>query len=239
MRRRFGWFLFALSILGILFTLNYNITGYSVFEAGELQIGIWQVFLFALMIAGVLIASSRISLDAIIVPSGSPERNKDRPARAVDALKNYKVNWYVVSGGKTPSTPKGYKNDAEYLKTQLIERGIPEDRIIVEGGSANSVENILNSYKLMKEKGIKSVGIVSSPGHLDRIAEIIMSYKKKGEIENDFKFCKIGTDETLKEKVYEVPARMLTDYQLKKGTKQLKSEGFLKNLYMKLFGNTK
>lgn len=68
----------------------------------------------------------------------------------------------VVCGGKG-----GGENisEAEAMRRYLIERGIPDDRILAEDRSTNTRENITFAAELLKEYGIDRVVIVTSEFH--------------------------------------------------------------------------
>ena len=55
---------------------------------------------------------------------------------------------YVPSGGQGRDEVMA---EADAIKEYLLSRGIPEDRIIVENKSLNTIENIRNSMNLIKE----------------------------------------------------------------------------------------
>ncbi len=74
----------------------------------------------------------------------------------------------VCTGAKGPGEPfSEAKGGADYL----IQRGIEEDRILVEDQSFNTIENLLNAKKLLKERGFRpedSIVVVSADYHLFR-----------------------------------------------------------------------
>nr|WP_195972679.1 YdcF family protein [Clostridium thermobutyricum] len=56
------------------------------------------------------------------------------------------------------------------MKNYLIDKGIDKDRIIEENKSITTVQNIVNSYKILKELGAgnEPILIVSNEFHLYR-----------------------------------------------------------------------
>lgn len=74
----------------------------------------------------------------------------------------------VCTGAKGDNEPVSEaKGGADYL----IQRGISEERILIEDQSFNTIENLANAKKLLKERGIHeedSVVIVSADYHLYR-----------------------------------------------------------------------
>lgn len=68
----------------------------------------------------------------------------------------------VVSGGQG----KGEDiSEAEAMRRYLAERGVPEERIVIEDKSASTRENIRFSAELLKERGIDSAVIVTNDFH--------------------------------------------------------------------------
>ena len=75
----------------------------------------------------------------------------------------------IATGGKGNNEPV---SEAEGARIFLTARGIPEDRLLLEDRSRNTVQNIRNAYDLLNEKGEDpsrcSVVIVSASYHLLR-----------------------------------------------------------------------
>ncbi|WP_051588988.1 YdcF family protein [Ruminococcus sp. NK3A76] len=98
----------------------------------------------------------------------------DRPSRmlahrldkAYDYLTENEDCVCIVSGGK------GWDEDyseAEVMKNYLVEKGIDESRIIEEGKSTSTKENMDFSYALLKERGITgNICFVSDGYHIYR-----------------------------------------------------------------------
>ena len=70
----------------------------------------------------------------------------------------------IVSGGKGSAEPA---READVMASYLVGKGIGQDRIIVEGRSRNTVENIIYSSELVNP-GNDRVGIVTNDFHLFR-----------------------------------------------------------------------
>ncbi len=149
------------------------------------------------------------TLDAVILLSSPVDKQCLRRARA--AL-NTKTALCLITGGKT----KESKEDFEaYLAYKILRAsGILPSRMHAETRSTDSIENILNILKKVPEA--KVVGIVSYPLHLDRVENIIRHYKSLGEIKEDLQIVRVETETDLCEKIYEIPARILISYLLKK-----------------------
>lgn len=68
----------------------------------------------------------------------------------------------VVSGGQGNGEDI---SEAEAMRRYLVERGIPDERIIVEGKSTSTRENIRLSAELLKERGLDRAVIVTNDFH--------------------------------------------------------------------------
>ena len=83
---------------------------------------------------------------------------------AYDYLKENPDTRCIVSGGQGANEPCP---EAEGMKTYLLGRGIPEDRILAEPASHSTKENIDNSMALLDPEKDR-VGIVTNNFHLFR-----------------------------------------------------------------------
>lgn len=110
----------------------------------------------------------------------------------------------------------------------LRQAGIKPLEIRIENKSEDTLENIL--YSLRKINGTE-IGVVSSPSHLDRVEYIVRRGKEDGSIDKNIHIYRIETKESFADKIYSVPASLLTRYKLRKGLKDVKlSEGFVKKM---------
>ncbi|MDP4145989.1 MAG: YdcF family protein [Bacillota bacterium] len=73
--------------------------------------------------------------------------------------------YIIVSGGKGSGEDI---TEAEAMKRFLISKGIPEDKIMLEDKSENTMSNIENSKMVMDKHNFKSAIIVSNYFHLKR-----------------------------------------------------------------------
>ncbi len=181
---------------------------------------------------------SRRKLDAIIIPTG-PSHEIDRE-RASVAAKRYAhgkgVDYLIISG---ELGDKGLKKSQRVdIYRTLREYGVKAGDIRIEDKSKNSLENLLYSLKKVKKKGVKRVGIASSPSHLDRFKDIFDAAKKQGLIDKNFRLYKIRTKESIKDRVYGLFSRLFYRYELSKGIEKAKErktpswiEGIKKFLY--------
>ena len=110
------------------------------------------------------------NLDYIIVlgaqmrATGPSRVLKFRLDTAAGYLKANPSTVCIVSGGQGSNE---LETEAEGMKRYLTENGIPEERIIKEEEATNTIENILNSKKLLSSDDA-SVGIVTNNFHVYR-----------------------------------------------------------------------
>ena len=76
-----------------------------------------------------------------------------------------KVPRFVVSGGQGPDE---VQSEAASMRDYLIEKGIPEDRILVEDKSTDTAENMRFSKKIIEEAGGGEVAFFTTNYHVFR-----------------------------------------------------------------------
>lgn len=129
---------------------------------------------FCVMIAGDFSSVGEANLDYIIVlgaqvrEDGVSKVLKYRLDTAREYLDENPDTICIVSGGQGSNEPYP---EAEVMADYLILHGIERNRILAEDQSRNTVENIRNSRKLMKE-GYDGVGIVTNNFHVYRSVQI-------------------------------------------------------------------
>jgi uncharacterized SAM-binding protein YcdF (DUF218 family) len=75
--------------------------------------------------------------------------------------------WIIVSGGDNPRAGL-LTAESETMRDTLLELGLPEDRILLEAGSANTHDQSLNLYPIFEANGISRFVLVTSPTHMRR-----------------------------------------------------------------------
>jgi uncharacterized SAM-binding protein YcdF (DUF218 family) len=101
--------------------------------------------------------------------SGRPEYNGagDRVVRTFELLREGRARDVLISGGSLDPRPEAVI-EAEVLSRQLQLWGIEPGRIFTEGRSRNTRENALESEKIIREKGWKTLLLVTSAAHMPR-----------------------------------------------------------------------
>lgn len=228
MKRRIGFGFLVLSIFSLFLLNPVLITGYVIADTQPSKYYYMIPLVFFIM--SLVLMTSRTYLDAIIVPTeASTSRIRNKAHVAAGAYRDRHAKIIVASGGAMPYMKPKYKHEAHVVYEELRKAGIRPAEIRVDGTSRDNLENILHSLKKLEGRGAKDIGIVSYPAHLDRFDKIIDKAKEEGIIPHDMHFHRIETDQTLTETLWEIPARMLTNYQLKRGAGNAKTNiGFAK-----------
>ena len=74
----------------------------------------------------------------------------------------------VLSGGQGDDETV---SEAESMRAYLVNKGISEDRLIIEDKSVSTISNIRNSMELIRQRGLadKKISAVSNDFHMKRI----------------------------------------------------------------------
>ena len=88
------------------------------------------------------LADTGENADCIIV-LGSAKAAKYRVPVAVDAYKTGRAGKIMLCGGKLRDFPAGKYSEAEHMREAVLDSGVPEEDVILENSSQNTVENIL------------------------------------------------------------------------------------------------
>ncbi len=179
-------FLFPLAVGGFL--LLYGIIG----RCPERVRRVLHILLFALLAAGIvlflviegiLLASANgkmageptvmVVLGAQVLPDGQPSVTlQGRLDTAYDHWQKNTEMTIVVSGGQGTDEPT---TEAEAMANYLIDRGIPSEKILQEGRSRNTHQNLMYTLELLAQEGFdagEDILVVSTDLHLAR-AELL------------------------------------------------------------------
>jgi len=100
--------------------------------------------------------------DAVVVISGG-----DTDARITEGVRIYKENLagkIIFSG----AAAEGYISNARAMKNIAVTQGVDADNIYIEEDSKTTEENAANVAKIIKEKKVESIILVTSPYHQRR-----------------------------------------------------------------------
>ena len=212
-RKYFGVVAFTIGMTIFFLSSDFRITGNAILSNGfgsSLSIFVSVMFLAAAMI----LMTGKVSLDAILIPCSNEEGlTRKRAKRAVKAHTEYPGALIVASGGDTPGLNPNYSSEAHIAYEELRKAGIKPKYMKMETHSKDSIDNIKLSLK--KIPGARKLGIVSNVHQIERLEKIIEKGKEEGAIPKDLQVYGIKTHESLKERIYEFPASLLTDHILK------------------------
>ncbi len=102
-----------------------------------------------------------------IVGLGCPgmARLTRRVERAVGLFRHELASLLVMSGGGGGATA-----EAEIMRDVAISRGVPEAAVLAEARSRDTLGNARETSALLRERGLRSVILVSDAAHLPRAA---------------------------------------------------------------------
>lgn len=94
---------------------------------------------------------------------------RERINHAITLYQTGKVRKLVFTGG----TPKqGYMTEAEVGRRYALKQGVPKNDILFENTSRDTVQNLQNIRKILRDNDIDTVILVSDPYHLARARAI-------------------------------------------------------------------
>lgn len=243
MSRRIWSSAFLLAALVILSLPHLNVTGNVIAEIPQGQ-NIIYVISLAFFLVSVFLFLSKQSLDAIVIPSGGgtfdPKTgmySEDRERVETGLAKGgqlKKEGYYIVSGYKREGIKDMREGQSYSIYNFLRNHGIKPSRMIIEGKSHDTLENVLYTLKKLKEReekrGIErpwDIAFVSYPDHLKRFRDFYEKAIKKGLIKkDDFKLHEIKTSENAEEKAYEnSPVRKFMHWYKKATINRYKAGG--------------
>jgi uncharacterized SAM-binding protein YcdF (DUF218 family)/glycosyltransferase involved in cell wall biosynthesis len=108
--------------------------------------------------------------DAIVVFAGGVGESgragggvQERVARAVELYRAGYAPAIVFSTGYVFTL-----REAEVMKAIAVANGVPDEAIILEERAANTYENVVNTSRILQERGWRNILLVSSPYHMRR-----------------------------------------------------------------------
>jgi uncharacterized SAM-binding protein YcdF (DUF218 family) len=117
----------------------------------------------------VVLASYIFAPDAVRLRPEMDEDTFNRCLRAAELYHEGPPCPVVVSGGASSPT-RGGPTNAEVMRTYLLQLGVKDADVLVEGASRSTYENAAASGQLLAERGIHKIILVTSVTHLIRAA---------------------------------------------------------------------
>ena len=97
----------------------------------------------------------------------------DRVLHAARLFRAGKIKRVLVTGGNSPWLV-AVKPEADFIKSLLIEWGVPAAAIETAGRSRNTYENALEIKEIQQRSGFKSALLVTSAAHMPRAMAIFL-----------------------------------------------------------------
>jgi len=116
-------------------------------------------------------------------PAESPRKGVELNGagdRILTGFRLYKsgvVTHLLLSGGDIDFLDSSSSSPAEDMATLLKEFGVPEDALWLDTNSRNTYENAINCAKILSEKGINEIILVTSAAHMPRSVKL---FEKQG-----------------------------------------------------------
>ncbi len=114
-------------------------------------------------------ADALIVLGAQVQPSGEPSVQLAWRLEAALEVFNQNPVPIVVSGGQGGNEPRP---EGEVMRDWLIEKGVPQDKILVDSVSTNTKQNIQHAMSLLSGLNIQNIRVITSDYHLPRALAI-------------------------------------------------------------------
>ena len=87
--------------------------------------------------------------------------------KGIEIYENVKAD-YIIGTGGFGFFNRSKKALGQLTKDYLLAQGIPKDRILFEGTSTDTIENLEAIIPLLKAKDIKKIIVVTSVDHMPR-----------------------------------------------------------------------
>jgi uncharacterized SAM-binding protein YcdF (DUF218 family) len=108
--------------------------------------------------------------DAIVVIGG--DHKPDRMRRAAELYRQGYAPLIIISAGTVVMEGNEWMAEAEVMRRQALQLGLPEGTLVIEDRSLSTVQNARYSGQLCKELDIESMLLVTSAYHSSRARHI-------------------------------------------------------------------
>jgi vancomycin permeability regulator SanA len=124
--------------------------------------------------------------NTILIVLGNPAENdgtpgkimKSRIDKAIKIFKGCSAEKIIFSGNSNHNS----FNEADVMAEYALQKGIPEASIIRERNASDTLENAVNTYKILQDKNYKNLIIITSRFHYKRTKYIFKRYFDNFEI---------------------------------------------------------
>ncbi|BAJ63659.1 YdcF family protein [Anaerolinea thermophila] len=117
--------------------------------------------------------------DAIVVLSGG--RDLQRLEKAVNLMKEGQAGYLILT--KTEDITESGRQTADYLASEAHQRGIPVPKIVItQKTSKNTEQEAIATLEILRERGWKTLIVVTDPYHTLRSRIIFREVMRKDSI---------------------------------------------------------
>jgi vancomycin permeability regulator SanA len=88
---------------------------------------------------------------AVVFYTDDPKTRNDRLLAAIEAFRDGKADILMMAGGDRPERGSSY-NGAITMRQQAISLGVPEEQVLNDGGSNNTVSNLQSALMRLEER---------------------------------------------------------------------------------------
>lgn len=107
-----------------------------------------------------------IVLGARVWPSGRMSNAlRYRCEKALELWRTGISENIIVAGGKGDDEPAA---EADVMREYFIQNGVPEEKVIAENTSVNTIQNLRNAREIMRQKGWGTAAVVTNDYHVQR-----------------------------------------------------------------------
>ena len=111
-------------------------------------------------------ADCMIVLGARVWPSGRMSNAlRYRCETALQVWKDGLVQNIIVTGGRGADEPAA---EADVMREFFLDNGVPEEQVIAENTSTNTIQNLWNAREIMRQKGWETAAVVTNDYHVQR-----------------------------------------------------------------------
>lgn len=128
-------------------------------------------------------ADAIVVLGGMINPISKYEKSEllssaDRLTDAVILFKKKKADMILFTGGSGILMQQDRK-ESDFAKEILVQLGVPESKILLESESRNTAENAFYTAKILKEKNMEKIILVTSAFHMKRASMVFEKQRIK------------------------------------------------------------
>lgn len=186
---------FLMAFFGFLFSTHFALTGNSIQEE-FITFGFWSFFTVLSFVMFLILFLSGKKLEAILVPTGSNEADRERARRGAEYYLAHREDdpEVLISGSVDGKYGRDFLTSQPGHIYKYMRRGkVPKGEFLFEPESKNTAENVVYSCDVVKKKGIRKLDVVSNPSHLWRFKFLFKKARDEGLIGEDVEINYVPT----------------------------------------------